>query len=121
MNSFRHLHCSSTIWCRNVFVEMFPTALPFTADYFMPSVSEKNQTHPRMDVTSFFLSLFIIHLQYKQYVSRQPVVYTLNEPVTDGEHPSITSMWAISRWGSCSHACAGGMLDILYHVVIEGH
>lgn len=56
--------------------------------------------------------LFIIiplYLQYLRYVAKQPVDYSLNEPVGDELHPIVgPSIWHASEWSACSHACAGG-------------
>jgi len=50
-----------------------------------------------------------LYVYYIQYVARQPVDYTLKEPVSDGNPPLLESQWSVSAWGSCSHACAGGI------------
>ena len=50
-----------------------------------------------------------MYLQYLRYVARQPVDYSLNEPVGDELHPKVgPSIWHVSEWSACSHACAGG-------------
>ncbi|XP_029190426.2 A disintegrin and metalloproteinase with thrombospondin motifs 6-like isoform X4 [Acropora millepora] len=50
-----------------------------------------------------------LYVYYKQYVSRQPVSYKLNEPVIDGVHPSVSSKWSVSQWNKCSQTCAVGI------------
>ena len=42
-------------------------------------------------------------------MAKQPVDYSLNEPVGGELHPTVgPSMWHVSAWSACSHACAGG-------------
>lgn len=55
------------------------------------------------------LIIFSLYLQYLRYVAKQPVDYSLNKPVGDELHPTAgPSMWHVSEWNACSHACAGG-------------
>lgn len=51
-----------------------------------------------------------LNVYYLRYVARQPVDYSLNEPVGDELHPKVgPSIWHVSEWSACSHACAGGI------------
>jgi len=51
-----------------------------------------------------------LYVYYLKFVAKQPVDYSLNEPVGDELHPTAgSSMWQVSEWSACSHACAGGI------------
>ncbi|KAJ7328150.1 metalloendopeptidase [Desmophyllum pertusum] len=52
-----------------------------------------------------------IFVYYKQYVARQPVDFSLNEPASAGDVNNLPgrAKWVESEWSSCSHACAGGI------------
>lgn len=51
------------------------------------------------------------HLQvyYKQYVARQPVDYSLNEPAGDEHLKPGAANWVKGEWSVCTHSCAGGI------------